>query len=73
MTVSIILAGKGREVVTIEPGAACRCRPTPREKRIGAALISAPTAHRRHHLRTRHVRTLAARGASALGEPVAGR
>ena len=40
MTVSIILAGKGREVVTIEPSASlAEAARLLAEKRIGAALI----------------------------------
>ena len=45
MTVSIILAGKGREVVTIEPNANLAAAVALlAEKRIGALLIPAPTA-----------------------------
>ncbi len=72
MTVSIILAGKGREVVTIEPGAsladAVRLLA---EKRIGAALILGADRRIAGIISERDiVRVLAERGAAALDEPV---
>jgi CBS domain-containing protein len=72
MTVSIILAGKGREVVTIEPGASLADAVLLlAEKRIGAALILGADRRIAGIISERDiVLTLAARGASALGEPV---
>jgi CBS domain-containing protein len=72
MTVSTILADKGRNVVTIEPGAnladAVRLLA---EKRIGAALIVGPE-HRVVGIISERdiVRALAERGAAVLAEPV---
>jgi len=72
MTVSIILAGKGRDVVTIEPNASLAdAVELLAEKRIGAVLI--PGADRRivGILSERDiVRALAERGRGALDEPV---
>jgi CBS domain-containing protein len=72
MTVSIILAGKGREVITIDPNA--RLSEAIRilaEKRIGAALILGPDRHIAGIISERDVvRTLAERGAAALDEPL---
>ncbi|HML07064.1 MAG TPA: CBS domain-containing protein [Xanthobacteraceae bacterium] len=72
MTVSIILAGKGREVVTVDPGASLA--DTARilaNKRIGAALILGPDRRIAGIISERDVvRALAERGESALKEPV---
>ena len=72
MTVSIILAGKGREVVTIEPGASLAdAALLLAKKRIGAALILGADGRLAGIISERDiVRALAARGASALDEPV---
>jgi len=72
MTVSIILAGKGREVVTIEPGASLAdAARRLAEKRIGAALILGADSRLAGIISERDiVRALAARGADALNEPV---
>jgi CBS domain-containing protein len=72
MTVSIILAGKGREVVTIEPSASLAdAARLLAEKRIGAALILGADNRLAGIISERDiVRALAARGADALGEPV---
>jgi CBS domain-containing protein len=72
MNVSIILAGKGREVVTIEPNAsladAVQLLAT---KRIGAALILGADRRIAGIISERDiVRALAARGAAVLNEPV---
>jgi len=72
MNVSIILAGKGREVVTIEPNAsladAVHLLAT---KRIGAALILGADRRIAGIISERDiVRVLAERGAAALDEPV---
>ena len=72
MTVSTILAEKGRHVVTIEPGAnlAAAARLLA-EKRIGAALILGADRRLIGIISERDiVQALAARGASALDEPV---
>ena len=72
MTVSIILAGKGREVVTIEPSASlAEVARLLAEKRIGAALILGADSRLAGIISERDiVRALAARGADALNEPV---
>jgi len=72
MTVSIILAGKGREVVTIEPSASlAEAARLLAEKRIGAALILGADSRLAGIISERDiVRALAARGADALNEPV---
>jgi CBS domain-containing protein len=72
MTVSIILAGKGRDVVTIEPsatlGAAVELLA---DKRIGAVLILGADRRIAGILSERDiVRALAERGRGALDEPV---
>ena len=74
MTVSIILAGKGREVVTIEPGASLAdAARRLAEKRIGAALILGADSRLAGIISERDiVRALAGRGAAALDEPVSG-
>ena len=72
MTVSIILAGKGREVVTIEPSASlAEAARLLAEKRIDAALILGADSRLAGIISERDiVRALAARGADALREPV---
>ena len=72
MTVSIILAGKGREVVTIEPSASlAEAVQLLAEKRIGAALILGADRRIAGIISERDiVRALAERGAAALDEPV---
>jgi CBS domain-containing protein len=74
MTVSIILAGKGREVVTIEPSASlAEAVRLLAEKRIGAALVLGADRRIAGIISERDVvRTLAERGASALNEQVSG-
>ena len=74
MTVSIILAGKGREVVTIEPSASLAAAvKLLAEKRIGAVLILGADRRIAGILSERDiVRALAERGAEALHEPVSG-
>ena len=72
MTVSIILAGKGRDVVTIDSTASlAEAVRLLAEKRIGAALILGADQRIAGIISERDVvRSLAARGASALEEPV---
>lgn len=72
MTVSIILAGKGREVVTIEPNTSLASAVALlAEKRIGAVLILGADRHISGILSERDiVRALAERGANALTESV---
>src|ERR1700730_14225187 len=72
MTVSIILAGKGREVVTIEPNASLASAvKLLAEKRIGAALIFGADRRILGIISERDiVRALAERGRGALDEPV---
>jgi len=72
MTVSTILAGKGREVISVEPSAgladAVRLLAS---KRIGAALIFGADRRIAGIISERDiVRVLAERGPSALDEPV---
>jgi CBS domain-containing protein len=72
MTVNIVLAAKGREVVTVEPSASLAdAVQLLAEKRIGAALILG-AEHRIIGLISERdiVRALAERGAAALAEPV---
>jgi CBS domain-containing protein len=72
MTVNIILAEKGRQVVTIEPGASLAAAAgLLAEKRIGAALVLGAD-HRLVGIISERdiVQSLAARGAGALDEPV---
>jgi len=72
MTVSTLLAQKGRGVVTIEPGAnLAEAAQLLTEKRIGAALILGAD-HRVVGIISERdiVRALAERGAAALTEPV---
>jgi CBS domain-containing protein len=72
MTISIILASKGREVVTIAPGASLASAVGLLvEKRIGAVLILGADRRVVGILSERDVvRALAERGAGALEEPV---
>jgi len=72
MTVSLILAGKGRDVVTIEPGATlANAARLLAEKRIGAVLILGADRRIAGIISERDiVRALAERGAAALEEPV---
>src|ERR1700691_2671837 len=72
MTVSIILAGKGREVVTIEPGASLADAVLLlAEKRIGAALILGADRRIAGIISERDVvRALAEGGVAALDLPV---
>ena len=72
MTVSIILAGKGREVLTVDPGASLAdAARILAEKRIGAALILGPDRRIAGIISERDiVRALAERGEGALKEPV---
>jgi CBS domain-containing protein len=72
MTVSIILAGKGREVVSIEPNTSLASAvKLLAEKRIGAVLIFG-AGHRIAGILSERdvVRALAERGTDALDEPV---
>jgi CBS domain-containing protein len=73
MTVGIILAGKGRDVVTIEPAATLTAAVNLlAEKRIGALLILGADRRVIGVLSERDiVRVLAERSAAALDEPVA--
>jgi CBS domain-containing protein len=72
MTVSIILAGKGRNVVTVEPGASlAEAIKVLADKRIGAALILGADRRIAGIISERDiVRALAERGAAVLDEPV---
>ena len=72
MTVSIILADKGRDVVTIEPSASlAQAVQMLAEKRIGAALVLGADRRIAGIISERDiVRALAARGAAVLDEPV---
>jgi CBS domain-containing protein len=72
MTISTILADKGRETVTIEPGASLAdAAKLLAEKRIGAALILGAERRLVGIISERDiVQALAARGAAALDEPV---
>jgi len=72
MTVSIILAHKGRDVVTIDPGQSlAQAIKLLAEKRIGAALVLGADRRLAGIISERDiVRTLAERGAAALNESV---
>jgi CBS domain-containing protein len=74
MTVSIILADKGRETFTIEPSASlAEAVRVLAGKRIGAALILGADRRIAGIISERDiVRALAERGASVLDEPVSG-
>jgi CBS domain-containing protein len=73
MTVGIILAEKGRDVLTIEPGASLSAATRLLgQKRIGAALILGPDRHIAGIISERDiVRAIGERGAAALDETVA--
>jgi len=72
MTVSTVLAEKGRQVVTIEPGASLAdAAKLLAERRIGAVLVLGADRRLVGIISERDiVRALAARGAAALDEPV---
>jgi CBS domain-containing protein len=72
MTVTIILADKGRDIVTIEPSASLtEAVKLLAEKRIGAALILGADRRIAGIISERDiVRALAERGGAALEEPV---
>ena len=72
MTLSIILANKGRDVVAIEPNASlAEAVRLLAEKRIGAALILGADRRLAGIISERDiVRSLAERGAAVLDEPV---
>jgi CBS domain-containing protein len=72
MNVSNILAGKGREVISIEPGATLAdATRLLAQRRIGAALILGADRRIVGIISERDiVRVLAERGAAALDEPV---
>jgi CBS domain-containing protein len=72
MTVSILLAAKGREVTSIEPGATMKSAVALlAEKRIGAVLVLGADHRIVGILSERDiVRAIAERGAAALEEPV---
>jgi CBS domain-containing protein len=74
MTVSIILAGKGRDVVTIEPNASLAAAvELLDERRIGAVVVVGADHRIVGILSERDiVRALAERGRKALDEPVSG-
>ena len=74
MTVSIILAHKGRDVVTIDPAESlAQAIKLLAEKRIGAALVLCADRRLAGIISERDVvRALAERGAAALAEPVSG-
>jgi CBS domain-containing protein len=72
MTVSIVLASKGRDVVTIEPNATLAAAvELLAEKRIGAVVVVGADRHIVGILSERDiVRALAEQGRKALDEPV---
>jgi CBS domain-containing protein len=72
MTVSIIIAAKGREVTSIEPGATMKSAVALlAENRIGAVIVLGADHRIVGILSERDiVRALAERGAAALDEPV---
>lgn len=72
MTVSTIIAEKGRDVVTIEPGASLAdAAKLLAERRIGAVLVLGADRRLVGIISERDiVRALAAHGAAALDEPV---
>jgi len=74
MTVSTILAAKGRDVVTIEPSASlAAAAKLLAEKRIGAVLILGADGRIGGILSERDIiHALAERGTGALDEPVSG-
>ena len=74
MTVSVILAHKGREVVTIDPAESlAQAIRLLAEKRIGAAIVLGADRRIAGIISERDiVRALAARGAAVLDEPISG-
>ena len=74
MTVSVILAHKGRDVVTIDPAESlAQAIKLLAEKRIGAAIVLGADRRIAGIISERDiVRALAGRGAAALDEPVSG-
>jgi len=74
MTVSVILAHKGRDVVTIDPAESlAQAIKLLAEKRIGAAIVLGADRRIAGIISERDiVRALADRGAAVLGEPVSG-
>ena len=74
MTVSVILAHKGRDVVTIDPAESlARAVTLLAEKRIGAAIVLGADRRIAGIISERDVvRALAARGAAVLDEPISG-
>lgn len=72
MTVSTILAEKGRDTISIEPGASlCEAAKLLAEKRIGAVLILGPDRRLVGIISERDiVQALAAGGVAVLDEPV---
>ena len=74
MTVSVILAHKGRDVVTIDPTESlARAIKVLAEKRIGAAIVLGADRRIAGIISERDiVRALAERGAAVLDEPVSG-
>jgi CBS domain-containing protein len=74
MTVSVILAHKGRDVVTIDPAEnLAQAIKLLAEKRIGAAIVLGADRRIAGIISERDiVRALADRGAAVLGEPVSG-
>lgn len=74
MTVSVILAHKGRNVVTIDPAEnLAQAIKLLAEKRIGAAIVLGADRRISGIISERDiVRALAARGAAVLDEPVSG-
>ena len=74
MTVSVILAHKGRDVVTIDPAESlAQAIKLLAEKRIGAAIVLGADRRIAGIISERDiVRALADRGAAVLGEPISG-
>jgi CBS domain-containing protein len=74
MTVSVILAHKGRDVVTIDPAESlAQAIRLLAEKRIGAAIVLGADRRIAGIISERDiVRALAARGAAVLDEPISG-
>lgn len=74
MTVSVILAHKGRDVVTIDPAESlAQAIRLLTEKRIGAAIVLGADRRIAGIISERDiVRALAARGAAVLDEPISG-
>ena len=74
MTVSVILAHKGRDVVTIDPAESlAQAIRLLADKRIGAAIVLGADRRIAGIISERDiVRALAARGAAVLDEPISG-